>query len=103
MPLFNDSQLVGTFYAHLNAPALSSRLNEWRRAAALGHELGNHTVCHPAVQTNTWVESGNALERYDFSRIRMELETANKWLKAIDGRSERSFAFPCSDRIVGRF
>ncbi|MEZ5942732.1 MAG: polysaccharide deacetylase family protein [Planctomycetaceae bacterium] len=103
VPLLNESQLTGTFYAHLNAPALASRLDEWREAAAFGHELGNHTVFHPAAQVKRWVETGNALEYYDLSRIRMELETANSWLSAIDGCSERSFAFPCSNRIVGHF
>ncbi|MCA8993420.1 MAG: polysaccharide deacetylase family protein [Planctomycetaceae bacterium] len=101
--LLNEAKLPGTFYAHLNAPALSRRLDEWRSAAAIGHELGNHTVFHPAVEAKGWVQSGNALERYDLSRIRMELETANDWLTAIDGCSKRSFAFPCSNRIVGHF
>jgi len=101
IPVLNESDLKGTFYAHLSAPALSSRLQEWMDAATEGHELGNHTIFHPATEVKNWVRPGNAIEQYSQDRMRLELETANQWLTAIDGKLSRSFAYPCSFTEVG--
>ena len=42
-------------------------------------------ISHPADQRKSWVREGNALDLYSLDRMRMELETANLWLTAIDG------------------
>jgi hypothetical protein len=34
--------------------------------------------------------------------MRLELDTANRLLQALDGTSERTFAYPCSNLILGR-
>lgn len=102
LPALDASGLVGTFYVPLSAPGFARRQNEWRAAAADGHELGNHTVFHPAVSSKAWVQPGNAIEEYSLDRMRRELEFANEMLSALDGRTERTFAYPCSNPWVGR-
>jgi sialate O-acetylesterase len=102
VPTLTDHGLAGTFYTHLAAPTFAQRLDDWRAAARAGHELGNHTIFHPADQRKSWVREGNALDLYSLDRMRMELETANVWLAAIDGQGDRTFAYPCSNPVLGR-
>jgi sialate O-acetylesterase len=101
-PVLQQHGLRGTFYANLNASALATRINQWREVTEQGHELGNHTIFHPATAAKKWVREGNALELYTPDRIRMEMEVANQWLQTIDGKTQRTFAFPCSNTIVGK-
>lgn len=101
LPALNDAGLKATFYAHLSAPALSRRMTEWTALAAVGHEIGNHTIFHPADMRKSWVREGNALDLYTLDRMDMELGLANQWLSAIDGQQERTFAYPCSNSVLG--
>ncbi len=102
LPILDRNDLKATFYVPLSSDCFNRRMNEWRRAAASGHEIGNHTIFHPGVRSKKWVREGNAIENYSLDRMRMELEVANNILKALDGRSNRSFAFPCSYHVIGR-
>lgn len=102
VPVLNEATLRGTFYAHLSASAFVQRRDEWRRASANGHELGNHTVFHPADERKEWVRPGNAIDGYSLDRMRVELQFANDVLEGLDGRCERTFAYPCSNSYIGR-
>jgi peptidoglycan/xylan/chitin deacetylase (PgdA/CDA1 family) len=103
LPILNDAGLKVTFYAHLTAASLTRRMSEWRDLAQAGHELGNHTIFHPADIRKSWVREGNALDLYTLDRMDLELQVANDWLQAIDGQSERTFAYPCSNSILGSY
>lgn len=101
MPILEHAGLRGTFYVNVGKAEFSKRHRDWAEAAARGHELGNHTVFHPGVSTKSWVTEGIALESYSLDRMRRELVLANQILTMVDGRSERSFAFPCSNPWLG--
>ncbi|MFO1092648.1 MAG: polysaccharide deacetylase family protein [Planctomycetaceae bacterium] len=101
LPALDTNGLVGTFYVPLSARGFVRRQDEWRAAALSGHELGNHTVFHPALSSKAWVQPGNAIDDYSLDRMRMELEFANEMLSAVDGQPERTFAYPCSNPCVG--
>ncbi len=101
LPVMDACGVRGTFYVPLTAPGYYGRQDDWRAAAAHGHELGNHTVFHPAVASKAWVQPGNAIDFYSLDRMRMELEFANDMLTALDGQSQRTFAYPCSNPYVG--
>ncbi len=101
IPILDEYGMKGTFYVHLAAEEFSRRIAEWRAAAKCGHELGNHTIFHPADSRKTWVREGNAIDGYTLDRMRQELETANRLLQAIDGSARRSFAYPCSNPVLG--
>lgn len=102
MPILEKYGLRATFYVNVGAPSFTSRQREWAEAAGRGHELGNHTIFHPAVSSKPWVTEGIALDHYSLDRMRNELDVANRWLQAVDGRTRRSFAFPCSNPWLGR-
>jgi sialate O-acetylesterase len=99
--LLDGCGLAGTFYIHIGSRCLTNRWDEWQAVAERGHELGNHTIFHPADIRKAWVTSGNAIDHYDLDRMRLELEVANRILRVLDGRNRRTFAYPCSTRTVG--
>ncbi len=101
MPILEHAGLRGTFYVNVASEGFSKRHRDWSQAAARGHELGNHTVFHPGVSTKSWVTEGIALEAYTLDRMHRELVLANQVLTMVDGLSERSFAFPCSNPCLG--
>jgi len=95
--------LKGTFYIIGESPVISSRMAEWRLAAKHGHELGNHTLTHPCdgrLPGRSWVSSETDLSKYSFDRVVKEIRVTNTLLQAIDGKTERTFAFPCGDLKV---
>ena len=102
IPILDVHQLCGTFYVHLSAPAFGPRIDDWKQAARTGHEIGNHTILHPADERKAWVTEGNSLDRYTMDRMRQELQTANQILSGVDDRTERTFAYPCSNHRLGR-
>ena len=102
IPLLAAHGVSATFYVPVSAPAFLRRIDEWRRVAEDGHELGNHTIFHPATERKSWVVPGNAIESYCLDRMRLEIETANRMLEALDGQTQRTFAYPCSVTVLGR-
>lgn len=101
VPLLDKYGFQGSFYVTLGAPSFARRLDDWRRVAAKGHELGNHTVLHPSWRHKSYVTEGNAVENYTLDRMRLELEAANRILSGLDGQTERTFAYPCCNPVIG--
>lgn len=101
MPLLEQHGFRGTFFVPVGAESFTRRLDDWRDAARRGHELGNHTIFHPAVRGKSYVTEGNAIENYTLDRMRIELETANRILTGLDGQTSRTFAYPCCNSILG--
>lgn len=100
VPALDKHGIKASFYLTLSSEVLFERLDEWRNLAANGHELGNHTVYHPcsAAQPNReWVRPHNDMDRRTVEHMRDEVRVANTFLKAIDGRSERTLTPPCGD------
>lgn len=103
IPALNKHDLRASFYLTLSAPVVRERVEEWRAAAADGHELGNHTLFHPCSKSSPgrdWVAAHNDLDTYTLAKIEQEIYTANSFLKAIDGRDQRTLTPPCIDRAV---
>ena len=47
IPALDSVGLKGTFYISDYFDGLNAQIDRWRKAAAEGHELGNHTIWHP--------------------------------------------------------
>jgi len=47
IPALDSLGLKGTFYISDYFYGLNAQIDGWRKAAAEGHELGNHTIWHP--------------------------------------------------------
>lgn len=102
VPRLDDHGLVGTFYTDWASGCLHRRLEEWRNAAASGHELGNHTILHPTSELFESHTPGNVLEEYSLERMRVELKLADTALTALDGQTSRTFAYTCGITDIGR-
>jgi len=103
LPALNKLNLKASFYLTLSSPTVSNRLEEWRTAAKQGHELGNHTInhaCQGSLAGRDWVPAHNDLDNKFYREIIQEINTANTFLKAIDGETVRTFTVPCSDQFV---
>src|SRR6187549_2205138 len=58
VPLLDSLGLKATFYLSAYFPGCKERIAEWRKVAAHGHELGNHTLFHPClgnIPGRSWV------------------------------------------------
>ena len=100
IPALDRFGLKGSFYLTLANPSLRNRLDEWRAAAARGHELGNHTLFHLCSATapgHEWVTPELDLDTMSAARMVAQVKLANTMLHAIDGRTERTFTVPCGD------
>ncbi|MDP4275830.1 MAG: polysaccharide deacetylase family protein [Bacteroidota bacterium] len=103
IPCLDSAGIKGTFYIVGESPALNKRIAEWRLAAKHGHELGNHTLTHPCDACKpgrSWVTPEKDLSKYSVDRAIKEIRVNNTLLKAIDGKTERTFAFPCGDTKI---
>lgn len=98
VPVLNEHGIKASFYLLLASPVLNERLDEWRALALQGHELGNHTIYHACSASqpgNDWVRPHNDMDKRTVEQMRDEVATANTFLKAIDGKSERTMTLPC--------
>lgn len=103
IPCLDSVGMKGTFYITGESQALAKRINDWRLAASHGHELGNHTLTHPcdgSPEGRAWVTPEKDLSRYSLNRAVNEIRITNTLLQAIDGKTERTFAYPCGDTKI---
>jgi len=104
IPVLDSLGLKATFYIPGNSSSLARRLPEWRSIAAHGHELGNHTLFHPCTgksKGRDWVKPEYDLDSYTVTRMLDEIRAANTLLHAIDGKTRRTFAYTCGDKLAG--
>jgi peptidoglycan/xylan/chitin deacetylase (PgdA/CDA1 family) len=72
-------------------------LPRWRKLAKEGFELGNHTAFHPCPRSpDNPVSSDN----YTAFQMLTEIEVMNRFLYAMDGRTNRTYAYPCAETTV---
>lgn len=103
IPMLDSYKFRGTFYLIASSPVVSKRADEWRTASKKGHELGNHTLTHPCdarLPGREWVSPSNDLSNYTIPRAVKEIRMANAILKDIDGKDNRTFAYPCGDLTI---
>jgi sialate O-acetylesterase len=104
VPALDSANLKGTFYLIGSSDVVNKRLNEWRAIAKNGHELGNHALFHPcdgSLPGRGFVTADHDLSKYTIGRAVDEIRINNTLLKAIDGKSLRTFAYPCGDTQIG--
>ena len=104
IPALDSLKFKATFYLIGSSPVVYKRLNEWRLAAQHGHELGNHSLFHPCDGSLPGRKPGdpeNDLSKYTVGRAVNEIRVNNTLLKAIDGKTIRTFAYPCGDTKIG--
>ena len=102
IPALDSVGLKASFYLSGYSGAIN-RIDEWRAIAKNGHELGNHTLYHPCTggPGRSFVTADYDLSKYSIRRITDEIRMTNTLLKAIDGKTKRTFAYPCGDTKIG--
>ena len=99
VPLFDKYDAKATFY--VNPPNMKNRLELWKRAAAKGHEIGNHSETHPCSGNFPWSRK-NALEAMTPAMIEREMTLANEDALRMVGVKPTTFAYPCGQKYIGR-
>jgi peptidoglycan/xylan/chitin deacetylase (PgdA/CDA1 family) len=102
IPALDSAGLKGTFYISDYFNGLNAQIPKWRKAAAEGHELANHTIWHACEGGRTGREfvKDYDLRFYTVKRMVDEIRAMNNILKAIDGKDKRTFAYPCGDEKI---
>jgi len=100
IPALEKYGFKASFYVVSSSKSMGERLNEWKQVAAKGHELGNHSIYHPcrgSLPGREWVAPHHDLDKYSIEQMLEELNTANTFLKALDGKDKRTLTLPCGD------
>jgi sialate O-acetylesterase len=103
IPVLDSLGLKATFYVTAFSQSMQTRLNDWKKLAVNGHELGNHTLYHPCIggKGREWVSPDYDMNNYTVRRMVDETRMTNLFLQALDGKTKRTFAFTCGDMKIG--
>jgi sialate O-acetylesterase len=103
IPVLDSLKLKATFYVTAFSQSMQKRMNEWKKLATKGYELGNHTLYHPCIggKGREWVSKEYDLNNYTVKRMVDETRMTNLFLQAVDGKTKRTFAFTCGDMKIG--
>lgn len=97
IPMLEEFGFKGTFYASLwNC---EKRVDDWAKALADGHEIGNHTMTHPGSDNYGWSERCN--ERMTLADMEQEMLDAQDALEKLFRIRPVGFAYPCWHTWVG--
>ena len=96
VPQLKHAGLKATFFLTSDIDYVT--MPRWRRLAREGFELGNHTLYHPCPPT-----PDNPVSSADYTAHQMvwEIEVMNKFLFALDGNTNRTYAYPCAETTAG--
>ena len=103
-PVLDSLGLKATFYLTAFSQSVQTRLKDWKKLPAKGHELGNHTLFHPCIGNmpgREWVSKENDMNNYTVQRMENEVRMTNLFLQSIDGKTKRTFAYTCGDMKIG--
>lgn len=101
IPPMNKLKLKGTFYLCPGGQQWRERLSLWQEVAAIGHEIGNHTLSH-TCSDNLFGTSGG-LEDKTVEEIENDIMAAQERLVQIAPHQKQwTFCYPCYCTYVGR-
>lgn len=98
IPALDAAGLKGTFFL---ANVKEKDVERWRRVAASGHELANHTIFHPCTHDIYPADPRYVSEAYTSTSMLREIAQANVLLRALDGKDHHGFATPCGQSLAG--
>ena len=103
VPVLDSLGLKATFYITAYSTSVQKRMDEWKKLAVKGYELGNHTLFHPCMggPGREWVKPEYDLKTYTVQRMVDETRMTNVFLQSMDGKTRRTFAYTCGDMKIG--
>src|ERR1700712_1080326 len=86
IPVLDSLGLKATFYITGYSSSIRERMNEWKKLAVNGHELGNHTLYHPCVGGvgREWVAPDYDMTKYTVRRMVDETRMNNVFLQGLE-------------------
>jgi peptidoglycan/xylan/chitin deacetylase (PgdA/CDA1 family) len=102
VPALDSQGLKGTFYICDDKHIIRNQVEGWRMAAANGHELANHSILHPCEggPGREWLSPDRDMRAYSVKRMDDDITVMNDLLFTIDGKTRRTFAYPCGDKKI---
>lgn len=103
-PALDQYGFKGTFFVTVGATSVREEMEKWKVLAAAGHELANHSVYHPCRKSlpgMDWVVGYRDLDHYTVDQVLAEIQVANGFLQALDGKKTRTYAYPCAHLFAG--
>jgi peptidoglycan/xylan/chitin deacetylase (PgdA/CDA1 family) len=99
VPLFDKYGAKVTFY--VNPPNMEKRLDGWKKAAAKGYEIGNHSQTHPCTVNFAWSRKNN-VEDLTVAGMERQMDQASHEIERMLGVKAVTYAYPCGQKFVGR-
>ena len=97
-PILKKHRLNGTFFVTAGSKAWRTRLQDWQRLAAEGHEIGGHTVHHPCLLERITPHA----QAYTPEMMEAEIRDGAREIAArIRSRRGLTFAYPCGNMSFG--
>ena len=97
-PILKKHHLIGTFFVVTGNETWGKRLDDWRRLAAEGNEIGSHTVHHPCLLPEITPNS----QGYTPDMMRAEVRDSAQEISARLGILRGlTFAYPCATMTFG--
>ena len=96
VPQLEAVHLKATFF--LTGDINSQTIPRWRALSKKGYELANHTIYHPCISTP---DNPVASDNYTIYGMISEIDMMNRFLFAVDGKTTRTYAYPCTETTVG--
>lgn len=98
VPVLRKHGLHGTFFVTTGADVWRNRMDEWKRLAAEGNEIGDHTVHHPCLLDEITPHSQTYTPEMMEAEIR---DSALAIQQAIGTKRGLTFAYPCGNMSFG--
>src|SRR5579863_3557208 len=96
VPQLDSAGFKATFF--LTGDINAQTIPQWRALAKKGFELANHTLYHPCSKGEDTPVASN---KYTPNTIIREIDMMNHLLYAVDGKTSRTYAYPCAETTVG--
>lgn len=96
VPQLDSAHFKATFF--LTGDIDYQTIPRWRALAKRGFELGNHTIFHPCEGVE---DNPVSSDHYTPGQMIGEIDAMNRFLFAVDGKTSRTFAYPCAETTVG--
>jgi peptidoglycan/xylan/chitin deacetylase (PgdA/CDA1 family) len=96
VPQLDSAKFKATFF--LTGDINYVTIPRWRALSKKGFELANHTLYHPCMNSN---DNPVASESYTPYTIVREIGAMNDFLYAVDGKTSRTYAYPCAETTIG--
>lgn len=96
VPQLKAAHFKATFF--ITGDVDYNTIPRWRALGNEGFELANHTMYHPCLSTDDNLVHS---ENYIVAGMINEIEMMNYFLFALDGKTNRTYAYPCTETVAG--